>query len=99
MIFIAAAALLLFSLVVMLLWNALVPEIFNGPVLSFGQAVGLLLLAKIIFGFGRGWGGHRHPGHWKKKIHQKMSSMTEEERKAFKEKLGAKFKMHCDDGD
>ena len=30
------------SLVVMLLWNALVPSLFSGPVLGFWQAVGLL---------------------------------------------------------
>ncbi|MGE5499622.1 MAG: hypothetical protein ACM3Q2_16205 [Syntrophothermus sp.] len=51
----------LFSFLVMLLWNWLMPEIFGLKTLSFLQAAGLLVLSKIIFsGFGRGHHGH----HW-----------------------------------
>jgi hypothetical protein len=34
--------------VVMALWNALVPELFHGPVLTFWQSIGLLLLTHIL---------------------------------------------------
>lgn len=45
----------LFVFVGMLLWNALIPSIFNGPELTFWQAAGLILLAKIFLsGFGPG---------------------------------------------
>ncbi len=54
----AFAIVLAFSFAVMLLWNWLIPEIFDGPQINFPQAVGLLALAKVLLGFGRGgWGG------------------------------------------
>lgn len=41
-----------FGLVVMLLWNWLMPDIFNLPEIGYWQGFGLILLAKILFGFG-----------------------------------------------
>lgn len=78
----AASAL---GLIVMLLWNALIPALFGGPALTFWQAVGLLLLSKILF-HGFGGGGHRHHRHhsWKKeRLKRKMQSMTPEQRERF----------------
>ncbi|MEA3265602.1 MAG: hypothetical protein U9P42_01485 [Candidatus Fermentibacteria bacterium] len=40
----------LFGLIVMWLWNALMPTIFNLPVIGYWQAVGLVVLAHIFFG-------------------------------------------------
>jgi len=57
-------ALLIF--VTMHLWNWLVPELFHGPVITFCQTAGLLILSKILFsGFGhcRGGGHHRRHHH------------------------------------
>lgn len=48
--------------IVMRLWNWLMPELFGLPLVSYWQAVGVLVLAKIIFGFGSGDG----PGRSKK---------------------------------
>ena len=45
---------LLFGYVVMLLWNWLMPAIFGLGVISFWQAVGIVILAKLLFG---GFGG------------------------------------------
>ncbi len=45
---------LLVGYVVMWLWNWLMPDVFGLPLLSYWQAVGLLFLAKIFFGFGNG---------------------------------------------
>lgn len=42
--------------IVMRLWNWLMPELFGLPIVGYWQAVGILLLAKIIFGFGGGDG-------------------------------------------
>jgi hypothetical protein len=48
----------------MWLWNWLVPEVFNGPILSYWQTLGLLVLTKILFsGMGGGSGSkssHKH---------------------------------------
>ncbi len=53
---IAAAAViaLLFGLLVELLWNWLMPEIFGLPTINYWQAFGLIILAKIFFGSGHG---------------------------------------------
>ena len=50
------AVLALLSFAVMLLWNSLVPELFRGPPLQYWQALGLLLLSRILFGGLRGRG-------------------------------------------
>lgn len=44
---------------VLLLWNWLMPELFNLRPLTFWQALGLLALCRILFG-GFGRGGHVH---------------------------------------
>lgn len=46
--------------VVQLLWNWLLPPLFGFPMVSFWQALGLLVLSRILFG-GLGRGGHRGP--------------------------------------
>lgn len=67
----------------MWLWNALVPDIFGLPKLIWLQALGLLVLARMLFG-GRGFsgraGGRRRREHWKRKF----ASMTPEERERWK---------------
>lgn len=89
------------GIVTMQLWNWLVPVLFGGPVITFWQGLGLLLLSKILFwGFGgkSGWHSHRgHPGdHWKSRFYAKFSSMTPDERAAIKQKLKEKW---CQWGD
>ncbi|MFT6370234.1 MAG: hypothetical protein ACJAWH_001317 [Maribacter sp.] len=46
----------LVGFLVMRLWNWLMPELFDLPLIGYWQAVGVLVLAKIIFGFGSGDG-------------------------------------------
>lgn len=46
-----------FGWIVMLLWNALLPDLFHTSAIGYWQAVGLLLLARILTG-GLGLGGH-----------------------------------------
>ena len=74
--------------IVMLLWNALLPDILNTPPITFIQAVGLLLLSHILFrGVGR-WGRHRNGWHhysWKHKFEEKLAAMAPEEREKFRE--------------
>ncbi|HZK97367.1 MAG TPA: hypothetical protein VFC67_24405 [Prolixibacteraceae bacterium] len=54
----------LFVFITMLLWNWLVPLLFHGPVVTYWQAAGLIVLSKIIFsGFGHGGGGHDRRRH------------------------------------
>ena len=84
------AATLLLSLVVMLLWNALVPVLFNGPMISYVQSMGLLILSHILL---RGWSPWRHRNgwrhdRWRKRFEEKLSAMTPEERERFHEEWG-----------
>lgn len=81
---------LLFGWVTMLLWNWLVPSLFNGPVLGFWQALGLLVLSKILLS-GFGGKGHRGGSHWKHRYNQKLSSMSPEDRERFKERMRQKW--------
>lgn len=41
---------ILFGFVVMWLWNALMPEIFNTKEITYFQGIGLLILGRILFG-------------------------------------------------
>lgn len=43
---------ILFGYVIMWLWNQLMPELFGLKSISYWQAVGLFILAKIFFGSG-----------------------------------------------
>ena len=59
------AFLALFAAVTMWLWNWLMPVIFKLPVITFWQAVGLLILSHILFkGSHLGKSGK---SHWKKR--------------------------------
>jgi membrane protein implicated in regulation of membrane protease activity len=59
---ICAAVLLAFLLgfAVKALWNALMPDIFGLPEVSYWQAVGLLILGHLLFGGGRSFHKDRH---------------------------------------
>jgi hypothetical protein len=97
---IAIAGIFICGSLVMLLWNALLPSLFNFPVITFWQGLGLMLLSKLLFGGfrGGGWGrGHQ----WKHKMQEKMSNMTPEEREKFKQewrnRCGHRFGQRFDD--
>ncbi|MFN8259389.1 MAG: hypothetical protein U0X41_00470 [Chitinophagales bacterium] len=71
----------------MYLWNWLVPLLFHGPVITFLQALGLLVLSKILFGgFGRGgrFGGRRR---WQRRMQERFANMTPEEREKFSQQM------------
>ena len=69
--------------VVMLLWNALLPPIFGWREIGLWQALGLLVLTRILVGGFRGRGGW-HWG-WRHRMHERWAQMTPEEREKFRE--------------
>lgn len=82
-----------FAIGTMYLWNWLVPSLFGGPVLTFWQTVGLLVLSKILFGgFGKGghWGRHSG-GPWRPYWKEKLQNMSPEDRERFKQKMKEKW--------
>ena len=86
-----AAFLSLISFVVMSLWNYLLPGILHVGFITFWQAMGIFVLCKILFGFGRG--GHRMGGgQWgRHKWDERFKNMTPEEKELFKAKIGDKM--------
>jgi len=89
---IAAVAITAFGYVVERLWNWLIPAIIGWKPISFTQALGLLVLSKILFG-----GFHRHggggPRGWKRDMRERWANMTPEERERFRS--GMRGKRGC----
>lgn len=82
----AALALTVFGFVVMSLWNSVLTAVLAVPVITFWQALGIFLLAKILFGNfrgGGGWAGKRRA--WGQKMQEKWQQMTPEEQENLKE--------------
>jgi len=71
-----------FSFVVMWLWNWLMPAVFGLHVVSFWQALGLLVLSRILFGGFRGRPGFGK--HWRQRMTERWEQMTPEEREKFR---------------
>ena len=84
-ILIAVAAAFAFSAVVMLLWNAVLVSVLHVGAITLWQAMGILVLAKILFG---GFRGRRHPGHhFAKHMCRKWENMTPEQREKFRNRM------------
>ncbi len=80
---IAVVAIAVFSFVVMSLWNWIVPPVVGWHPITYWQALGLLILSKILFGGFRGGPG-RHM-HWRGRMMERWEQMTPEEREKFRE--------------
>ena len=87
--FAIAAFVLLLGWVVMLLWNAILPEILGVKMLNYWQAVGLLVLCRILFGSfggGRRWrNGGRFDDSPRRHFGQNWMQMSDEERREMRE--------------
>jgi len=95
---VAAAVFALLGYVVMLLWNWLIPDLFHGPSIGYWQALGLFVLSKILFwSGGKKYSSDCQPGdagsapYWKHRFYEKFSSMSEQDRTVFKQKMKEKW--------
>jgi hypothetical protein len=74
--------------VVMRLWNWLLPMLFGWRQITFWQALGILLLCRILFG------GLGHHGHGRSRFRRRMAErwehMTPEERERFRQGMGGR---------
>ena len=79
-----AAGVFVFGSAVMLLWNGVLPAILGVKTITFWQAIGILVLSKILFGgFGCRHGHHKSHSHghdW----HGKWMHLTPEQREMMK---------------
>jgi hypothetical protein len=76
---------------VMLLWNAILPDLLRVQHITYMQAIGLLLLSRILFG-GFGFPGRGFRGGPPAHVRQRWMNMSEEERSKFKEE----WKKRCE---
>ena len=73
---------------VKLLWNALLPPLFGWHEVGFWQALGLLVLCRILFGGVRLHGGGPSLGRrWAARWGDRWAAMTPEERERFRQGL------------
>jgi len=84
----AAAFLSLISFIVMQLWNNLLPALLHVGTVTFWQAMGIFILCKLLFGFGRpGRFGGGAP--WMRgRMAERFKNMSPEEQSRFKEQFG-----------
>jgi len=75
--------------IVMSLWNGLTPELFGWRVISYWQAVGLLILSRLLFGGFRGAMGRS--SHWRHRVMERIEHMTPEERERFRQAFESRW--------
>ncbi len=81
------------GLLVMWLWNWLLPSLFGFRSIGFWQAVGLLALCRILFGR-TGWRGPGRSGvrrRMRERMEERWGRMTPEERERFREHFRARW--------
>ena len=86
------AILFLLSFIVMHLWNFALAKAVNLNEINFWQAMALLILSKILFGFGMG--GRRKSWMARRKWYGEVPPLTEDQKEAFKNK----WKEYCKSG-
>ncbi|MDE1156404.1 MAG: hypothetical protein PW735_11850 [Acidobacteriaceae bacterium] len=93
--------LLAFGVITQFLWNRLMPELFGLKTVTFWQAVGLVILGKILLG-----GFHHHGGmgysqqrrerqEWKRHMKARWAGMSPEERQRFRAAMKDKWDKSC----
>lgn len=85
LVLVGIAAVFVFGLVVMLLWNGILPSVLNVRAITIWEALGILVLSKILFGGFPGGGGGKRRHQWKKDMQEKWATMTPEEREKFRQ--------------
>jgi hypothetical protein len=79
-----ALVIAIFGEVVMHLWNWLVPALFGLHMITFWQALGLLVLCRILFG---GFGHHGDRSRGRHRCADRWEKMTPEERENFRKEF------------
>ena len=80
-----AIGVFIFGEVVMLLWNNVAAPVLHLSTVTFWQALGILVLSKILFSSFSGRGGGPGRYAWRRRMMKNWSAMTPEEKEKFKE--------------
>jgi len=82
--------------IVLHLWNWLLPPLFGWHAIGFWQALGILVLCRILFG-GLGFGPHRSgirrrmEERFGQRMAERWANMTEEEREQFRQQMRGRW--------
>lgn len=73
------------AVVVMLLWNAIIPSVIGWGVLSYLQAVGLLALCRLLFGSFSGFKGRTNEALQgnREELKEQLKGMSREEKREY----------------
>lgn len=75
--------------IVLQLWNWLLPPLFGWRTITFWQALGILLLCRILFG---GFGFHgTGSSAARRRAEQRCANMPAEERERFRQRMRERF--------
>ena len=95
--FIIIGIVALMALAVRGLWNGVLTDVLNVKTITYWQALGILVLAKILFGGFPCRGGRCGPGKWRERMSMKRwESLTPEERERMREEMHTRFGHGCD---
>jgi hypothetical protein len=75
--------------IVQYLWNWLLPSLFGWREVTFWQALGMLVLCRILFG-GSGWRGSGR-SNIRRRMEERFEHMAPEERERFRERMRERF--------
>ena len=94
---IIVVSLFIFSGVVMFLWNTILPAAITGVhIITFWQAMGILVLSKILFGGFKGLHDHgheHHRHHMERDLREKWMQMDPQEREKMRDELKNEWKQ------
>ena len=82
----AIAAFFGISFIVMELWNNILPLVLHVGAVTYWQAMGILVLCKILFGFGHG-GRKGAPWMRQRMMAERFKNMSPEEQQRFREEM------------
>jgi len=93
----AAVFMAIGGFIVLALWNWLLPPLFGWHVITFWQALGLLLLSRILFG---GLGLHSHGGaRARSRMSERWHGMSQEQRDRIRKGINTVLGFESEPGE
>ena len=83
--------------IVMHLWNWLLPPLFGWRLITFWQALGILVLCRILFG-GHGWHRSGH-SNFRRRMKERCANMTPEDRERFRQAMRERWGFATSSGE
>jgi hypothetical protein len=85
------------GVIVLQLWNWLLPALFGWPRITFWQALGLLALSRILFG---GLGIHRRTrSRVRDRISERCGEISPEKRERIRQRMRERFESSPSEGE